>query len=135
MTIAEVNKLPEAKTLLPEQQSKKILEFFENPYIVIRNLDRQTAEMAHEFTRAHGLKNMDAIHVATAVIAKVSVLYTFDSSQGKRRGLLSHNGKIGNPPLRIERPPDPHAGGLFDKKLIDAVKKDDAADPKSATQP
>jgi predicted nucleic acid-binding protein len=114
LTITEVNKLPELGGL-PEDQSKKILEFFENPYIVVRAVDRRTAEDAHHFTRTHGLTNIDAIHIATALNSRVSVLYTYDSAKKRRKGLLSHNLKIGNPPLRIERPPDPLKGTLFDE--------------------
>jgi predicted nucleic acid-binding protein len=112
-TIVEVNKLPESGSL-PEEQSKQIVEFFENPYIALRQLDRPTAELAHELTRTHGLTNADAVHVATAITSKVPVLYTYDSVKQKRKGLLRHHLKIGNPPLRIERPPEPSFGPLFE---------------------
>ena len=115
LTITEVDKLPELG-ILPDEQSKKILDFFEHKYIVIRNLDRQIAERAHQLTRTHGLYAQDAIHVATAVSVKVPVLYTYDGKGGRRRGLLRHHLKIGNPPLRIEEPPEPSAGPLFEKK-------------------
>ena len=51
-TIAEVHKLDElGKTgVLLEDQSKKILDFLENEYIVVRQLDRGTAELAHKLT-------------------------------------------------------------------------------------
>ena len=115
LIITEVNKLPDSKSL-PEDQSKKILAFFENPYIAIRPVDRRTAEYAHELTRTHGLANMNALHVATAIVNKVPVLYTYDSAKGRRKGLLGHNMKIGNPPLRIEIPPPACAGPLFAKQ-------------------
>lgn len=118
ITITEVNKLPGSKEL-PEEQSKKILDFFENPYIVVRPLDRRTAEYAHELTRTLGLKNMDAIHLATALLNRVPVLYTYDLSKGRRKGLLPHHQKVKNPAgelLRIEQPPDPDEGTLFDPK-------------------
>ena len=73
ISIVEVNKLSDAPALR-EDESKKILAFFENPYIAIRAVDRQTAELAHELTRTHGLVNLDAIHVATALIVKVPVI-------------------------------------------------------------
>ncbi len=117
-TITEVNKLDALGKagMLPEDQSKMILDFFENPYISLRQLDRETAELAHNLCRTHSLTNADAIHVATALVAKVPVLYTYDAAKGKRKGLLTHNLKIGDPPLRIEMPPDPAAKTLFDKK-------------------
>jgi predicted nucleic acid-binding protein len=114
ITLTEVNKI-DGSTSLPLDQSKKILEFFENPYIAIRQVDRQTAELAHEYTRDHGLKPLDAIHVASASIAKVPVLYTYDSKKGRRGGLLAHNLQIGKPPLRIEQPSIPIPGPLFAK--------------------
>jgi predicted nucleic acid-binding protein len=127
-TIIEVNKLPETASL-PEEQSKKILAFFEHSYIVIRNLDRQVAEYAHDCTRTCGLLPLDAIHVATAVVNKVPVLYSYDRAQGRRSGLLRHNLKIGSPPLRIEEPPDPSAGTLFEKK-----KEAQAEEPKPESE-
>ena len=51
--IIEVNKLDDlekATGVLREDQSKMILDFFENPYIKVRQLDRATAELAHELT-------------------------------------------------------------------------------------
>jgi len=43
LTITEVNKLPESKAL-PEAQSRKILDFFENEYIAIRPLNKPSTE-------------------------------------------------------------------------------------------
>ena len=120
LTITEVNKLPDSKTI-PEEQSRKILDFFENEYIAIRPVDRATAEDAHGLTRTHGLTNADAIHVATAIRNKVSVFYTYDASKGRRKGLLKHNLKVGVPPLRIEKPPDPLKGTLFDTAHVSAI--------------
>src|ERR1043165_6419507 len=71
ITIAGVNKLPESGAL-PAEQSRLILDFFENEYIAIRPATREIGELAHEFTPTHGLPNLDAIHVATAVLTKVS---------------------------------------------------------------
>jgi predicted nucleic acid-binding protein len=119
-TITEVNKLDDLAKVsgtLRDEQSRMILSFFENQYIYIRPVTRQVAELAHGFTCSHGLKNADAIHVATAILAKVTVLYTWDGSGKQRRGkLLPYNLKIGTPPLRIEVPPDPDKGTLYDKK-------------------
>jgi hypothetical protein len=89
--------------------------------------------MAHEFTRTHGLRNADAIHVATALIARVDVLYTWDDKKQRRAGLLGHNGKIGKPPLRIEVPPDPDKGTLFVPKTEDLLSLPPPPEP-PATQ-
>jgi predicted nucleic acid-binding protein len=114
ITLTEVNRI-DGSSKLPAAQSKLIFKFFQNEYIAIRPVDRRTAEMAHEYTRDYGLENMDAIHVASAVIAKAPVLYTYDEKKGKRRGLLRHHLQIGAPALRIEKPPIPIAGPLFAK--------------------
>jgi predicted nucleic acid-binding protein len=104
ITLVEVNKLADSKAL-PAEQSQLILDYFENPYIVVRAVDRRTAERAHALTRTHSLTALDAIHVATALIAGVSVMYTYDAAQRKRKGLLRHDGTIGTPPLSIQQPP------------------------------
>ena len=116
LTIAEVCKLP-ATGKQPEEQTKKILAFFENPYIVIRSLDRGIAERANLVARDHGIKPPDAVHVATAMLTGCAVLYTFDAGKGQKRGLLTHNGAAWVQPMRIERPPDPAKGTLFKKSL------------------
>lgn len=126
VTIAEVIKLP-ALTVLPKEQSEKILKFFENPYINVRGCDRATAEYAHNLSNTYGLTPLDAIHVSTAVRSKASVLYTYDDKKGKRKGLIGHSEKIGTPPLRIEKPPNPDLGTLLDPKV--AAKNAASAPP------
>jgi len=127
-SIVEVNKLPpnpkdpQKSRKLPKEKSKQILAFFENPYIAIRTLDRQTAEYAHEIVQDYGLSNGDATHVATAILNKVPVLYTYDGCGGKK-GLLDFHLRIGSPPLRIEMPPDPDDKTLFSKKVLDERKQ------------
>lgn len=77
VTIVEVNRLPDARgTGISDDQSAKILAFFQNPYIAIRPLDRRTAEFAHGLVHKHGLTNLDAIHVATACVSRAPVFYT-----------------------------------------------------------
>lgn len=105
ITITETNRLPNSPAL-PEEQSKQIVAFFMNPYIAIRPVTRQVAEAAHELTRTHRLTNLDAIHVATAIASKVSVLYTYDNPKSRRKGLMRLSNKVGAPPLAIDYPPD-----------------------------
>ena len=136
-TITEVNRLNElekAASVLREDQSKMILAFFENPYISVRPVDRATAELAHHLTRTHGLTSADAIHVATASLSKVEVLYTYDDPKKKRRGLIRHSLKVCTPPLRIERPPAPTDYPLFTQKEADATAPPDAAEPNGSTR-
>ncbi len=116
-TITEVNKIDanEKDVGILEKDSKIILQLFRSDFIDLKPVTRAVAELAHELTRMHGLTNADAVHVATAVLFQVPVMHTYDAPKKKRRGLLKHNLKIGTPPLRIETPPDPLKGTLFEK--------------------
>lgn len=113
MTLCEVTKCP-GSAALSDEAAESILSFFENPYILLYQLDRGIAETAHRLARRHGLLALDAIHVATALAANVEVLHTYDEGGGRRRGLLRHSGCFGDPPgLRIEHPSVPTPGPLF----------------------
>jgi predicted nucleic acid-binding protein len=96
-TLAEVVKRPQ-EPLLSEDVERKIIDFFENEYIVVINLDRKVAEQARSISRQHGVKPKDAVHVATATVGKVEMLETWDD------GLTRLDGKIGDPPLVIRHP-------------------------------
>jgi predicted nucleic acid-binding protein len=72
-TMAEVVKLTNLN-LLDEDAERRVTEFFENPYISVRNVDRFVAEAARPIVRKHGIKPPDAIHVATAILSKADVL-------------------------------------------------------------
>jgi predicted nucleic acid-binding protein len=129
-TITEVDKLDDlekATGISREEQSRMILDFFENPFVDLRQLDRATGEYARELTRTHLLTNADAIHIATALLNKVDVFYTYDDGGGRqRKGLLRHNLKIGAPTLRIERPPAPTDYPLYDKLPTDPPPDEEA---------
>lgn len=60
----------------------------------------------------------DAIHVATAALERVSVMYTLDGNRDneKRRSgkLLEYDGRIGVPRLAIKPPPPPRQSTMFD---------------------
>jgi predicted nucleic acid-binding protein len=115
VTLAEVTRI-HAAGVVSDELSQKILDYFENEYIVVRQLDRAIAIESHKLCRAHNLIHLDAIHLATALEMKVAVLYTFDSKKQRRKGLLRWNLKIGNPPLRIEEPP----ADLFNQRHDDS---------------
>jgi predicted nucleic acid-binding protein len=97
-TMAEVVKVKNLN-LLDEQAEKTVTEFFENPYISIRNVDRFISERARPIVRFFNVKPPDAIHIATALLMEVQTFHTFDGD------VLRHNGKIDG--LRIEVPPEP----------------------------
>lgn len=98
LTLVEVSKLNNLE-LLPEWTEQRVIEFFENEYISVRTVDRFVAAMARPIIRGHNLKPPDAIHVATAIMARVNVMHTYDGEK-----LLPLTGRIHQPPLRIEEP-------------------------------
>ena len=81
-----------------------IVNFMKNDFIEIRPLDRRTAEKSRQLQRlsaAAGMKmpKADSVHMATAILAAIPVLHTFDDAH-----LLPHSGKWGDPPLLIQHP-------------------------------
>ena len=107
LAITECAGLPTVRRV-DDAASRKMLAFFEQPYIAVRAVERGVAERAHDLVRNLAIKHKDAIHVATAALSGVSVLHTWDE------GLLRHSG-AGQVGVRIERPPDPSAGTIFAK--------------------
>lgn len=97
LTIAEVLAL-RGHEKIPSDQREKIELFFRNEYIEVRNITRRISELARSYVWDHGVKPKDALHVATAIDAKLTLLNTFDKPLSKR------SGKIGTPPLIIEAP-------------------------------
>lgn len=103
VTLAEVCKLPDSG-LLPAEQTTKIMDFFKNDYLDVYQADRDLCTAAHQLIGKYGLTPMDAIHVATALVARASIMITTDTKKYRRKGLLVHDGKIGDPPLKIQVP-------------------------------
>ena len=103
LVLAEVSKL-NSSNMTREEEAKRILRFFENDFIKVRNVTRSIAEHAAELTRQHSIKPSDAIHVATALASKCISLQTYDGVQGCRGKLIALDHKIGTPPLPIETP-------------------------------
>jgi len=97
LTIAEVLYLKEHKKIVPEK-AEQIARFFENKYILPIVLDRYIAEMARTIYWGSNIKPKDAVHVASAMKAKIIRFDTFD------KDLITFSGKIGNPALIIGEP-------------------------------
>lgn len=107
LTLTEVIKL-KGHPSLPAEREERIRTFFENPFIIIRNVDRRVGETARHLIWSHSfLKPKDSIHVATALLSVIPVLDTFDGE------LIGLDGKLGDPPLRIGKPDLPRQGLLF----------------------
>ncbi len=97
LTIAEVLAL-RGKDKIPASEREKVEAFFRNEYIEVRNITRRISESARSYVWDYGVKPKDALHVATAIDSRVTLLNTFDKPLHKK------SGKIGYPPLTIMRP-------------------------------
>ena len=105
-TLTEVIKKKGEKPI-PRSTEQIIRDFFEQPYIVLREVDRAVAERARDLIWTHGLSGPDAVHLATALKLGLSVMDTYDDK------LIALDGKLGNPGLRIGHPHMPHTPDLF----------------------
>jgi predicted nucleic acid-binding protein len=92
---------------IPKDRAEIVRRFFRHSYIRVRNVTRLTAESAQDLVWDHGIKPKDAIHVATALEAGLTILETFD------HGLISRTGLVGSPPLVIREPSAPDQRDLF----------------------
>ncbi|MGV8082518.1 MAG: type II toxin-antitoxin system VapC family toxin [Coriobacteriia bacterium] len=107
ITLTEVIK-PNSETVMGPEKDTTINSFFQRPEIIVRDVDRNTAEFARGliWTYPH-LRRNDAIHVATAALTEeAEVLDSFDGH------MLRLDGQIGNPGLRITRPGIPFRSEL-----------------------
>jgi len=95
LTLVEVIKLRGSKSL-PETFEPTIRDFFKHEWIVVRQLDRFTAEDARQLVWKHGFDPKDSVHVATAIRGGVMRLDTFDDE------LIARSGAVGD--LIIGRP-------------------------------
>jgi predicted nucleic acid-binding protein len=84
LTIAEVLHT-KGKERIPAEHQEKVEAFFRHEYIVVRTLERGTAEFARRLVWAHGIEPKDAVHVATALVAKgVDRMHTTDGTLIKK---------------------------------------------------
>lgn len=97
-TITEVL-YPKGGRPLPPDLRKIVSTYFRRPEIVIVNVDRELAEAAQRFFWDFGVRPKDAVHVASALRGKASVLETYDDK------LIDLDRKLGgSPPLKVRRP-------------------------------
>lgn len=97
LTIAEVLAVPRREKI-PRNRRQEVEAFFQREFIVIRGLTGRLGTSARELVWDRGIAPKDAVHVATALDAKLSELHTFDG------GLIGHSQKLGDPPLWIGTP-------------------------------
>ncbi len=100
ITLVEVIKI-KGKPIPPKEQEEVIMQFFKanSDWIIFIDAERKAMEIARGLIRDFGLKAYDAVHVATAIRAKVNFIDTFDPD------LLKLSNKIGDPPIIVQNPP------------------------------
>jgi predicted nucleic acid-binding protein len=104
LTLTEVIKL-KGKPELKREHETKIAKFFQNEYIILRNVDRFIALAAQRLVWEYNVAPKDSIHVATALRWKIPVLDTFDDELLKLSGKLSlDQGNPAGPMLQITTP-------------------------------
>lgn len=104
ITLTEVVHIQGGYAFMNPDKEAIISAYFTHEYIKIRSVDRRHAEKARELVwRYHdiGLRPKDAIHAATAMIANVDVLNTYDPDLLQLDGMLPRtDGEM----LKIEMP-------------------------------
>lgn len=103
LTIAEVLWTRNSPKITNERATL-VRRFFRRSYIRIRAVTRGISETAQDVVWDHDIRPKDAIHVATALDAKISILETFD------KGLIGKSGACG---LTV-RTPQPSRQGTLD---------------------
>jgi predicted nucleic acid-binding protein len=97
LTIAECLWLRNAPRV-QKDRAETVKRFFRRSFLRVRNVTRSTAELAQDLVWNHQVRPKDAIHVATAIEARVAILETFD------KPLIAKSGLIGEPPMVIRMP-------------------------------
>jgi predicted nucleic acid-binding protein len=97
ITLVEVIKLKRKLPILKEDE-EKIRRFFQHKWLILQDTERKVAELSRDIVWEYGLKPYDAIHVATAIRAKVNRIDTFDPD------IIKLSKKIGDPLITIGEP-------------------------------
>ena len=77
LTLAEVLAMRQRQKI-PDDRRDKVIAFFKSDFIIVRNITRRVAERARELVWDVGIDPKDALHVATAMDAKLGLFNTFD---------------------------------------------------------
>ena len=89
---------------VPNAIRQKVRQLFEEPYVTLVTLDEARAGEARDLRWTHPwLKTADAVHVSSAVFARVDELQTYDG-RGKSKGILSLDNLVGRPQMKIVLP-------------------------------
>ena len=94
-----------AEGMSQEDQNDLIEKWFDNHYLIKQNADFGTCRAAADLRRRFKLTPVDSIILATATVAEVEALITYDGqSKPDTVSLLGLNGELGRDGPRIERP-------------------------------
>lgn len=103
----------------PHTETAKIVDdLFNSTDILLYGLTPDIASMARDIGEKHpALTPTDTIHIATAIVAKADVLFTFDGGGKRRRqkSMILNTGKFGTPSLKISEP-YVDLGPMFDEQ-------------------
>lgn len=92
---------------LTREQSDKILDFFQNEFIVVITLDRKIAEIGRDLVTQNNVKPPDAVHLASALHVN-NTIYPIESFDTFDQGLIRLSQKIGDPQITISVPNLPY---------------------------
>lgn len=105
LTLTEVLML-RGRTRIPKADQQKVERFFASSFITVRNITRRVAETSRSLVWDYGIKPKDALHVATALDAKLSLFNTFDEALIKKcRRLRSLGMTVEHPQISEPRFP------------------------------
>lgn len=107
-TLSEVCRKP----VDPTSPGINLPAFFDQPYILLMNVDKQVGQKAQSLQVAGvtGLKPQDATHLASALVWNIPTLHTFDKKLLKLdKALTSNDGSQ----LRIIRPTEDETPDMF----------------------
>jgi predicted nucleic acid-binding protein len=113
-TLAEVCKSPEVK----ESQVDHLPSFFDKSYILLVPVDKVVGQKAQAMQLAGmtGLKPADAVHLASAYVAKCAEFHTFDDTLIKMsQQIIGSDGT----PLTIDKPAEQTPAGALLKAMTD----------------
>lgn len=105
LTLVEVL-FPQENVAMPvtNEVRTKVKQLFDEPYVTLVALDEARAGEARDVRWTHSwLKTADAVHVASAVFARIDEMHTYDGS-GRPKGILSLDNLVGRPPMKIVVP-------------------------------
>ncbi len=117
LAIAEVLNIRGFQSPIPKERREDVRNLFLNDWIVPKGVNRRLAEISQDLVWDHGIKPKDGIHVATALVYKVPIFYTYDNNLLSKSNLVTDFGRI-----KISEPLPPDQGELFHAKEVASRK-------------